>query len=142
LSVPFAYLRDPLFLGCFAVYWVHRWAASQGLSTPLLRSYLNDLICLPFWVPMMLWGQRVLRLRTHDDPPHASELVIPLVIWATVFEVMLPATKTWSGFAFPDPRDVLCYAAGGLVAIVFWNWWYARPLKPRRVHEQREMHLE
>ena len=123
--MPFAYLRDPLFLVCFAAYVLHRPLASQGLSTPWLRGYLNDLVCLPFWVPIMLWVQRTLRLRTHDDPPHASELIIPLLLWAAVFEVALPATQTWSGLAFPDPFDVLCYATGGLASALFWNWWYS-----------------
>ena len=130
-AVPFAYLRDPLFLLCLGIYFAHRWAVSQGLSTPWLRSYVNDLICLPFWVPMMLWLQRVWGLRNHDDPPQPTELVIPLLIWATVFEVMLPSTRTWSGLAFPDPADVLCYALGGLVSVLFWNWWY-RPRTPRQ----------
>ena len=121
----FAYLRDPLFLACFAVYWLHRLLAWQGLSTPWLRAYLNDLICLPFWIPIMVWVQRRLGLRLHDDPPTAIELILPLVIWAAVFEVILPSTRTWSDLAFPDPADVLCYSAGGLAAAFYWNWRYA-----------------
>ena len=119
--MPFAYLRDPLFLLCFAGYWCHRLLAAYGLSTPWLRAYFNDLICLPFWVPLMLWVQRIAGLRTHDNPPSAIELVVPLVLWATVFEVLLPATPTWTGLAVPDPRDVLCYAAGGLISAWVWN---------------------
>jgi hypothetical protein len=125
--VPFAYLRDPLFLACFAVYFAHRWLARSGLSPDWLRFYLNDVICLPFWVPMMLWAARVLRLRNHDGVPRPTELVIPLVLWAAVLEVILPATPAWSGRAFADPYDVLCYAAGGLVSLWVWNWWYAAP---------------
>lgn len=122
--MPFGYLRDPLFLACFGGYWIHRLAASNGLSTPLLTSYLNDVICIPFWIPLMLWAQRMLRLRAHDDPPRGYEVVIPLVIWAVVFEVILPLTSVWKGRTFPDPVDVLCYAMGGLGAVVFWTWWY------------------
>ena len=120
----FAYLSDPLFLICLAVYLGHRGFASQGWSTPWLRAYLNDLVCLPFWVPIMLWLQRTLRLRPHDHPPQAFEVVIPLVVLATIFEVILPSTHTWSDFAYADPADVLCYAAGGLAAMWFWNWRY------------------
>jgi hypothetical protein len=120
----FGYLRDPLFLACFAGYWLHRLLAWQDLSHPWLRAYGNDLICLPFWTPLLVWVQRRVGLRDHDGPPTAVELAIPLVIWAAVFEVLLPATATWNGLAFPDPVDVLCYAAGGLAAALFWRWRY------------------
>lgn len=122
--MPFGYLKDPLFLACLAGYWLHRFAADYGYSTVLLRSYLNDVICIPFWVPMILWAQRVLRLRPHDDPPHGYEVVIPLVLWSLVFEVILPNTSLWAGRTIPDPFDVLCYAAGAFAAMLFWGRWY------------------
>jgi hypothetical protein len=131
--MPFLYLRDPLFLACMVTYFVHRWLNSEDLTTSWSRAYLNDLICLPFWVPIMLSLQRTLRLRSHDEPPQAAEIVLPLVLWAVVFEVVLPATRTWSGLAFPDPLDVLCYAAGGLASAIFWRWWYQPPLLHRFV---------
>ncbi len=88
--MPFAYLRDPLFLSCFSVYWVHRYMAAHGVSTPLLSSHLNDLICIPFWVPIMLWIERRIGVRGHDEPPNALEIVIPLVVIAVAFEVVIP----------------------------------------------------
>jgi hypothetical protein len=122
--VPFAYLRDPLFLVCFAAYWLHKLLVVCGLSNDWLRAWLNDVICLPFWVPIILWAQRRLGLRTHDGPPAAIELVVPLVIFAGVFEVWLPSTRTFAGLAVPDPCDVLCYACGGLGSALFWSWRY------------------
>ena len=126
----FRYLRDPLFLVCFSAYWVHRILRILELSTPLLRGYLNDVICIPFWLPIMLWAERRLGLRQHDDPPHTFEIVIPLVIWTVVFEVVLPTTETFTGLAVPDPNDVLCYALGGFVSAQFWQWWYRRRVTP------------
>jgi hypothetical protein len=122
----FGYLRDRLFVACFSAYWVNRCLESCGWSTPILRAYLNDVICIPFWIPIMVWIHRRLGLRRHDDPPHGIEVVIPLLLWAVVFEVLLPATRIWSGIAVPDPNDVLCYALGALVAVRFWDWWYRR----------------
>lgn len=122
----FRYLRDPLSLVCFSVYWVHRILKTYDLSTPLLRSYLNDVICIPFWIPIVLWGERKLGLRQHDDSPHAFEVVIPLLIWAVVFEVALPTTDPFAGLKMLDPNDVLCYASGAFVSVRFWDWWYRR----------------
>jgi len=123
--VSFQYLRDPLFLVCFILYWVNRFLEDYDLSTPFLRSYLNDLLCVPFWIPIMLWVNRRLGLRRHDAPPLSYEIVIPLLIWVVVFEVILPSTHIWRGVAVADPNDVLCYSLGGLIAARIWEWRYA-----------------
>ena len=124
--MPFRYLKDPLFLTCFAAYWLHRIARQWGITVPILDAYLNDLICVGFWVPIMLWAHHKLGLRTHDDPPEGVEIVIPAIIWALVFEVVLPASRLWSPYAVADPNDVCCYFAGGLAAVIFWRWHYDR----------------
>jgi hypothetical protein len=125
--MPFAYLKDPLFLTCFAVYWVHRGAAACDWSTPLLRGYLNDVICAPFWVPILVWAIKKARLRRHDDPPNAVEIVIPVLIWTVLFEVVLPAQQTWNIPTVADPYDVLAYWLGALLAVFFWRWYYPTP---------------
>ena len=122
--MPFRYLKDPLFLVCFTVYWLNRFLEDFGLSAPLLRSYLNDLICIPFWVPIMVWVNRKLGLREYDGPPLAYETVIPLLIWAAAFELILPSMQGWSELAFADPNDVLAYTLGAAGAKSFWRWWY------------------
>ena len=122
----FKYVRDPLFLVCFFAYWINRCLESYGLSPILARSYLNDLICIPFWIPIMLWMQKRIGLRESDEPPRAFELVIPLAIWSLVFEVVLPTTRTWSGLAVPDVNDVVCYALGAAISMRFWEWHYGR----------------
>jgi len=130
--VAFGYLKDPLFLVCFAAYWVNWSLEGYGVRVPLLRSYLNDLICIPFWIPIMLWVNRKLGLRRHDAPPLGHEIVIPMLLWAVVFEVVLPATHGWAGLAFADPYDVLCYALGACAGALFWAWWYGREGRPAR----------
>jgi hypothetical protein len=122
--MPFAYLKDPLFLTCFAGYWLHRWLAVHGLSTPLLRNHLNDVICIPFFVPIMLWACRKLGLRKHDGPPDAIEVIVPLLIWSLLFEIVIPAQRIVRVPTVADPYDVLSYALGALAAVVFWRWYY------------------
>jgi hypothetical protein len=128
--MPFAYLKDPLFLACFFTYWVHRWSAAHGMSTPLLRAHLNDVICIPFWVPIMLWIERQLGLRQHDGPPNTIEVLIPLIVLAAAFEVVIPSHPEWHVPTVPDPKDVLAYCIGSLVAVAIWQWRY-RGGKPR-----------
>lgn len=128
----FGYLKDPLFLVCFVAYWVNRCMEAYELSTPLVRSYLNDLICIPFWIPIMVWAMRKLGLRQNDAPPQAFEIVIPMLIWAVVFELLLPSMQGWSRLAYADPYDVLCYVLGACLAVLFWRWHYGRRAEPAR----------
>jgi hypothetical protein len=132
----YSYLRDPLFLVCFVAYWAHRWLAAHGMSTLLLRGHLNDVICIPFWLPIMLWISRRLRLRGHDGPPDAVEIIVPLLIFSALFEVVIPAQQILRVPTYADPYDVLSYCLGALVAAVFWRWYY----HPREVDEVAPPH--
>ena len=137
--MPFAYLKDPLFLACFFSYWAHRWLAAHGMSTVLLRGHLNDVICIPFWVPIILSVQRMFGLRRHDHTPDAVEVVIPLLIWSALFKVIIPAQREWKIPTVADPYDVLSYCLGALAAVVFWRWYYSRPrlLLPTWIRKSR-----
>ena len=113
--------KDPLFLFCAALYCANRWILKPAVSNEICRSYLNDLICIPFCVPIMVGLLRRVGLRRDDGPPRPDEVLIPLVLWAFVFEVLLPRLGPFRGLVVADPLDIVCYAAGALVATVFWN---------------------
>ena len=44
------------------------------------RDSLNDVICIPFWVPIMLFIMKKAGLRREDGPPTGSEILIPLIL--------------------------------------------------------------
>ena len=111
-TAPFLYLRDPLFRACVVLYFVNRWVFKALWRTGFVHDHLNDLICIPIWVPIMLWGQRRLGLRTPDDPPLASEILIPLFLWSWVFEIILPASGLLGERGYSDYLDVFYYAVG------------------------------
>jgi hypothetical protein len=123
----FRYLRDPLFLFCVALYFLNRWLLKPYFSSVFLHSYLNDVICIPFWVPIMVWGMRKLRLRADDEPPQWYEIIIPLLLWSFVFESWLPRMPAFRHLATADPNDILAYTAGATVASLFWQWYYREP---------------
>jgi len=120
----FRYLRDPLFLFCVATYFVNRLVLKRIWESGFVHEHLNDLICIPFWVPIMVFAQRRVGLRDGDFAPTASEILIPLIIWSWVFEIILPATRILGDRCVADYRDVFCYALGSMLAFVFWTWWY------------------
>jgi hypothetical protein len=127
----FRYLKDPLLLVCVALYFMNRWVLKPYLPNEFSSSWLNDLICLPFWVPIMLFILRRIGLRRDDGPPKAGELLVPLRVWSWSFEVYLPSVPFFKGLATADHQDILAYTAGGCIGAVVWKlyyreWWPAR----------------
>jgi hypothetical protein len=94
----------------------------MGLASQ--RDHLNDVICVPFRVPIMLFLIRKCRLRTGDGPPRSYEILIPLLMWSIVFEIWLPRTSLFHDRSIADHLDVLSYTAGAPVAATFWAWCY------------------
>lgn len=129
----FRYLKDPLFLFCVTVYFVNRWIIKPYFPNPFSRDSLNDVICIPFWVPIMLFIMQKLRLRHNDIPPTASEILIPLIIWSWVFEAYLPFTKFFKHLATSDYLDVLSYTEGALFSAIFWKFWYREWTLPKQL---------
>ncbi|RYG69304.1 hypothetical protein EON80_10040 [bacterium] len=122
----FKYLRDPLFLLCLSLYFVNRWILKPLFPGGFFHNSLNDLICIPFWVPIQLWAMRQTRLRDNDDPPQCYEILIPVVVWSVVFEMVVPKTATFQRLSHADPADILAYVAGAVLASLWWRGWYDR----------------
>ena len=122
----FLYLRDPLFLLCVFTYFVNRLVLKAIWDGGFVHEHLNDLICIPFWVPIMLFAQRKLGLRDGDASPRPGEIIIPLVLWSWVFEILLPATGWLGNRCVADYMDIVYYSLGALLAGLFWAWWYGR----------------
>ena len=125
----FRYLLDPLFLISTALFLLNKLLLRPHLDNAFLSGHLNDCICIPLWVPVLVALMRVTGLRRHDRPPEAHEILIPLLVWSWVFEVVLPQTPLFAGIATADPFDVVSYTAGAIVAALGWRWWYrVRPV--------------
>ena len=129
----FRYLRDELFLFCLIVYLLNRLAESFNASHWILQFYLNDLLCLGIWMPVVVGGLRLLGLRHHDCPPTQLEMTICFAVWAFAFEVFLPQTELFHGVTIPDPNDILAYALGGLIAHFYWNVMMSPNASPHRL---------
>jgi hypothetical protein len=83
-----------------------------------MRGHFDDLLLIPCALPLLLLAQRGLGLRTHDQPPSASEISFHLVVWSILFEVIGPhLIRRATG----DPRDVVAYVSGGILAGLWWN---------------------
>jgi hypothetical protein len=117
----FRFLKDKLFLTCLVLYFINRWVFKNIFFNGFLQNYFNDLICIPFWVPVLLSVLRRLKLRKSDAAPDIIDVLVPTLVWSYLFEVLLPRL---SPRFVGDPWDVFCYATGGLLALTFWRWRY------------------
>jgi hypothetical protein len=117
----FRYLLDPLFLACVGLYFLNRLVIKPNCDIHFFHAWLNDLICIPFWVPIMLAGMRLFRLRRHDNPPTVAEIGIPLILWSWWFEIYLPNLATLEHRHYADPWDIVAYSIGAIFAWFFWN---------------------
>jgi glycopeptide antibiotics resistance protein len=120
----FFYLRDPLFLTCVVIYFINRFVLKNIWETGFVHEHANDLICIPFWVPIMLFAQRRLGFRADDEPPRAGELIVALIVWSWVFEIALPRSLLFGDYCVADVWDIVFYTIGTLLGALFWKWWY------------------
>lgn len=135
---PFRYWLDPICLLSVAIYALGRWYLKPhhigGLFT---IGYLNDVICLPLFLPIILGLQRILGIRRHDGYPRLWEMLQNWAIFSVLFEVILPRFPQYFRTT-GDPLDVLAYLAGGTLA---WIWWSFRarrrdPGRKQSAHDQ------
>ncbi len=114
----FAYARDPLCLLACAAYALNRWLVPAAWKGVFLRGYLDDTLLIPAALPLVLWLQRRLGLRTSDAPPQWREVMLHLVVWSIAAEVVAPHLFSR---ATGDPWDAVAYAGGALVAGLLWQ---------------------
>jgi hypothetical protein len=118
LTKNFAGLRDPLFLGCWALYVMNRFLIKPHVSGGFFHNWFNDLLLIPCALPILLAVHRALGLRKHDGPPTRVEVFSHLAGWAVLCEV-IGSRLLHRGTG--DPLDVLAYAIGALAATLWWH---------------------
>jgi hypothetical protein len=100
------------------LYAFNRWVMIPRVHSPFLRYHFNDMLLMPCALPPLLWFQRLLKLRDHDDMPTVGEIGLYLFVWSILFEVIGPhIMKRATG----DPWDVVAYVVGGIGAGLWWH---------------------
>jgi hypothetical protein len=114
----YGYARDPVCIVACALYAANRWCLPATMKGPFLRNHFDDCLLIPAALPLVLWLQHKLRLRTSDAPPDWREVFLHLVIWSIAAEVVGPRLFA---HATGDVWDVVAYTAGAIVATVIWS---------------------
>lgn len=113
----FRYAADPLCVLACAAYAFGRWYLRRRVGAGFWHDQFTDLLLIPAALPLMLWLQRRLGLRSHDARPSWSEIGVHFAVWSLAAEAVAPLLfRTAVG----DWRDVLAYGAGAVFA---GGWW-------------------
>jgi hypothetical protein len=117
---PFRYFADPVCIGSVSIYLLNRfYLKPHHIGGEFTHGYLNDILCLPLFLPLILYVQHVIGLRSHDAPPRLWEIVQHAAIFSVVFEGILPRYPQYFRMT-ADPLDAVAYLVGGLTAGVIW----------------------
>ena len=114
----FNYLRDRFFLLGILLYLLNRWVLIPQMNNAFLSFYFNDVLLIPCALPPLLFLQRWLRLRSHDQMPAGGEIAFNLLVWSVLFEGFGPYIVQR---ATGDLWDVVAYLSGGILAWLWWN---------------------
>jgi len=123
----FGYVFDPIFLISCALYAANRWLIKPHCQIAFFHNWFNDVLLIPCALPPLLLAHRMLRLRTHDQPPTFAEVAAHVIGWSILFEVIGPWIMPTTG----DPWDAVAYACGGTAAFLCWRACYARGAEER-----------
>ena len=117
----FQYIADPICIACLIIYPINRFFLKpHHIGGWFTHGYLNDVMCLPLFVPMILYVEHLLGIRRHRDFPRLWEVFQAFVAFTIVFQAItprFPRTFTSAG----DPWDILAYFAGGAIGYFYWS---------------------
>jgi hypothetical protein len=119
-------MADWLFLVSVLLYLVNRfWIKKTAFGhRGFFHDYLNDVLLIPFFLPMVLLVQKKARLRGHDLPPTAFEVASHVVLWSVYFQYVFVHFHYLYRHSTADPWNMAAYAVGGVASLVIWNLSY------------------
>jgi hypothetical protein len=120
---PFRYIDDPICVGSMVIYVLNRLVLKpHHIGGWLVHDYLNDLLCLPIFLPIILRLQSALGIRRHHLPPAFFELIHNWAIFSVLYYFVFPRWPAFSSVA--DPWNSVAYLVGGIAAYVCWRRFY------------------
>ena len=106
-------LANGWFILFVCLYFLHQWAAVNGYSVPLLRSYFGDLLAIPILLHLITISIRFILKK----PSFRADWMMLISLWlivSIVFEGILPY---YYDRYTQDFIDVFVYALGLVIAL-------------------------
>ncbi|MBT3251658.1 MAG: hypothetical protein HOB17_10740 [Candidatus Marinimicrobia bacterium] len=89
----------------------------EYLTLPVMRYYLDDLVLLPIFLPILGW---IFKMAGLTDVVEISmfQVILSVIYFSIIFEVMLPV---FFQIGVADPMDVLMYILGGMITLLVFR---------------------
>lgn len=114
----FSILKHPLFIICALLFGINQILERYfHYHLPYIHAYLDDLLCMPVLLSILLFLQRSITLRNPNYTFHIAHIIVAIITCSLYFEVYLPYYYPTKYIA--DPLDIIAYCIGGFV---FWKW--------------------
>ena len=110
-------LRHPLFLFCLVLFCLNQALEHAQVYIWPLHTHLDDLLCLPLTLRMVLAVQRAYFKNPLLVLP-VRHIVFAVAAYSVCFELLFPLYKP---IYTADALDVLAYMLGGLVFYIYLN---------------------
>ena len=110
-------LLHPLFLACLALFCLNQALERAQVYIWPLHTYLDDLLCLPLTLRMVLAVQH-LYFQDRNMVLPVRHVVFAVAAYSVCFELLLPFYKT---LYTADVLDVLAYMLGGVLFHIYLN---------------------
>jgi hypothetical protein len=104
------------------LYGIVRILRAKHIIIPWINGYLNDGLCLPIILPVILWGIKKWKIKKGEYSFTIYHILFAAGYISYIFEFYLP--KHNSHFT-ADPWDIFCYFLGG---IGYYSWQYFNSL--------------
>lgn len=122
-------LRHPFFLIFFALFCLNQFLEQVQVYVWPLHAYLDDLLCLPISLQIILAVQRAYFKNPAMVLP-VQHIAFAVAAYSVCFEWLLPR---YEPVYTSDPWDVLAYAIGAFVFHAFLN----KPLRKANFQHAR-----
>ena len=84
----FRYLADPVCIVSLCLYTLNRFVLKpHHIGGWFTHGYFNDVLCLPLFVPMILYVQHLIGFRRHYGYPRAWEIFQNFAAFTIVFQL-------------------------------------------------------
>jgi len=101
-----------------SVFGLNQAVELSGITIPILHEYLDDVLCLPIVLSVILVIHRQYRLKCSYYILPFSHILLSVLVIAALFEIVLPnMSPRFTG----DPFDVLAYMLGALIFVKYIN---------------------
>lgn len=98
-----------MFISLLIIFVLNQIVGQTPLRLLFIRSYLDDLLCFPIVLTIVILAHRNLRPNNREYVLPVSHIILSVFLFSLLFEVVLP--KVHSKFT-GDVFDILAYIVG------------------------------